>query len=202
MAEARRAQPGWLRFDTREALLLAFLATFLVVFRAALRLHLHVPGHAMFFTAALLLLARACVPRTGAATAVGLLAGAVCAVLGMGEGGPLIALKLALPGAAVDALRWVAPARSEGAILYAAVGVAAGVAGVATTPLVELLTGMAPGLVLQHTLLSASAKAAFGALGGLAAWAVVRRLRVHGLIPERGGAAREPAGGAPSPWPR
>ncbi len=86
------------RLETREALLLAFFATFIVLAKAALRWHLHIPGHAMFATALFLLLARACVPRMGAATAVGLLAGLVCAALGMGKGGPLIAVKLVLPG--------------------------------------------------------------------------------------------------------
>ena len=49
------------RLETREALLLAFFATFIVLAKAALRWHLHVPGHVMFATALFLLLARACV---------------------------------------------------------------------------------------------------------------------------------------------
>ena len=37
---------------------------------------------------------------------------------------------------------------------------------------------------MQHAVLSAGSKAAFGALGGWAAVAIVRRLRDHGIIGE------------------
>jgi hypothetical protein len=46
------------RLETREALLLAFFATFIVLAKAALRWHLQVPGHVMFATALFLILAR------------------------------------------------------------------------------------------------------------------------------------------------
>ena len=106
------------RIETREALLLAFFATFIVLAKAALRWHLHIPGHVMFATALFLLLARYCVPRAGAATVVGLLAGLVCAALGMGKGGPLIVIRLVLPGLVVDAgaalPRWSLPETARG----------------------------------------------------------------------------------------
>jgi hypothetical protein len=170
------------RLETREALLLAFFATFIVLAKAALRWHLHVPGHAMFATALFLLLARACVPRMGAAAAVGLLAGLVCAALGMGKGGPLIVVKLVLPGLVVDAgaalPRWALPETMRGVIL----GAAAGASDFFPTAAVELLAGVPAGIVVQHATLSAGTKAAFGALGGWAAVAIIRRLRDHGII--------------------
>ena len=104
---ARAGPLPWRAFDTREALLLAFFATFVVLTKAALRWHLHLPGHSMFSIALLLVLARACVRRPATASLVGLLAGVACALLGMGKGGPLIALKLALPGVVIDlGARW------------------------------------------------------------------------------------------------
>lgn len=172
------------RLETREALLLAFFATFVVLAKAALRWHLHIPGHVMFTTVLFLLLARACVPRVGAATAVGLLAGLVCAALGMGKGGPLVVVRLVLPGLAVDAgaalPRRVIPETAWGVLL----GAAAGASDFFPTVAVELLAGVPAGLVVQHAALSAGAKAAFGALGGWAAVAIIRRLRDHGIIGE------------------
>jgi len=170
------------RLETREALLLAFFATFIVLAKAALRWHLQVPGHVMFATALFLILARGCVPRPGAATAVGLLAGLVCAALGMGKGGPLIVAKLVLPGLLVDAgfalprgslpetLRGGDPRRSGGCL-----GLPPG--GGSRAP-----GGSAGGIVAQQAALSAGTKAAFGALGGWAAVAILRRLRDHGII--------------------
>ena len=63
----------WRRFTLREALLLGFCATFIILTRAGLRLHLHLPGHVMFFTMFFFLLARGCVPKIGAVTLVGLI---------------------------------------------------------------------------------------------------------------------------------
>ena len=56
----------------------------------------------MFFTMFFLILGRGCVPKLGAATLVGLLAGLLCTLLGMGKGGPLIILKFVVPGLIVD----------------------------------------------------------------------------------------------------
>ena len=168
------------RLETREALLIAFFAAFVVLAKAALRWHLHVPGHSMFATALLLVLARTCVPRFGAATATGLLAGLVTAALGMGKGGPLLVLKLLLPGLVVDlGARLPLPATARAVAL----GAAAGASGFFPTAAVDALAGLPADLVLQHALVSAGAKAAFGALGGWAAAAIARRLEAHGLLP-------------------
>jgi hypothetical protein len=171
------------RLDTREALLVAFFATFIVVAKAALRLNLHVPGHAMFFTLLFLVLARACVPRFGAATLTGALAGAASALLGMGRGGPLIALGIALPGLVVDLAGALPGGRAPGWLRGAAVGAVAGATAFASNALADLLAGMPLDLVAQHALISAGGKAAFGALGGAAGAAIADRLRGHGLIP-------------------
>lgn len=48
----------WRRFTLREGILLGFCATFIILMRAGLRLHLHLPGHVMFFAMFFFLLAR------------------------------------------------------------------------------------------------------------------------------------------------
>jgi len=168
--------------ETREALLLAFFATFMVLARAALRWHLHIAGHAMLANALLLVLARACVDRTTAATLTGMLAGLACAGLGMGSGGPLIVLKLVLPGIAVD-LGWkrlaiVRNPLGRGALL----GAFAGATHLLPIALVEGFAGVAASVVIGHALVAAGSKAAFGAIGGSLGMAVAVRLRHHGLI--------------------
>lgn len=45
----------------KDALFLGFCAVLIVAARAALRLHLKIPGHSMLFTLFFLLLARGCV---------------------------------------------------------------------------------------------------------------------------------------------
>jgi hypothetical protein len=167
---------------TREVLLLAFFATFVVLTRAALRWHLHLPGHAMLPTALLLVLARACVDRVGAASAVGLMAGLACALLGMGRGGLVIALKLALPGVAVDATASLLPARLGSPAWGALLGAAAGASHFVPVAGVELLAGLPVAVVLAHAGLAAGAQAAFGAAGGAAGAVIAARLAHHGLL--------------------
>lgn len=171
-------------FDTREALLLAFFATFVVLTKAALRWHLHLPGHSMFPIALLLVLARSCVRRTAAASLVGLLAGVACSLLGMGKGGPLIVVKLVLPGIVVDlGARWSGE-RFAAVWRAALIGAAAGASHFLPVALVESLAGLDADLVLAHAALSAGAKAGFGALGGAAGAVIAARLRHHGLLPD------------------
>jgi hypothetical protein len=181
---ARAAFRPWRAFDTREALLLAFFATFIVLARGALRWHLHVPGHSLFPIALFLVVARACVRRPAAATLVGLLAGIACALLAMGKGGPVIAVKLLLPGVVVDlGARW---SRERLAVVWrsALIGAAAGASHFLPVALVERLAGLDADLVLAHAALSAGTKAGFGALGGAAGAVIVARLRHHGLLPD------------------
>jgi hypothetical protein len=173
---------GMRGLETREAVLLAFFATFLVVVRAALRWHLHIPGHSMLGAALLLVLARACVDRAAAASVVGTLAGLACTALGMGSDGPLIALKLALPGVAVD-LGWrLLPERLPRLLRGGLLGACAGVTHFLPVLIAEGLAGVALSVVLGHALLAAGSKAAFGTLGGAAALAIAERLRQHGVI--------------------
>jgi hypothetical protein len=183
----------WRELGTREALLIAFFAGFLVAARASFRWHLGITGHSMFPLALLLVVARACVPRPGAATLVGALAGAACALLGMGRGGPAIALQLALPGLLVDAGAGPRARRLSRVGWGAAIGAAAGASTFLPAALVEALAGLPADLVLLHAAVSAAAKTAFGAAGGAAGAALVARLRHHGLLPEP---AAGPAPGA------
>ena len=178
----RSRSPLWQRLDTREALLIAFFATFVVLAKAALRWHLHVPGHSMFTITLFLVLARACVRRTGAATLVGVLSGVACALLGMGKGGPLIALKLALPGVLVDLGATWRPDHFPETWRGALIGAAAGASHFVPVALIEALAGFPPDLVLLHAAVSAGTKAGFGALGGLAGAIIASRLRHHGLL--------------------
>jgi hypothetical protein len=174
----------WRRLDTREAMLIALFAVFLVSARAAMRWHIHVPGHAMLASAFGLVLVRSCVDRRGAATLCGVLAGLACTALGMGKGGPLIVLKLALPGAVVDLLCGRSAADRSGLSLAGGLGIGAlaGFSGFVPLVIVEWLADVEPGLIALHALASGAGKALFGAAGGAAAAWVARELRHHGVL--------------------
>ena len=170
------------RFTLQEAICLGFCASLIVITRAGLRFHLNIPGHAMFFTIFFLILARGCVPRLGAATLAGLVAGLLCMLLGMGKGGPLIILKFVVPGLIVDAGGIIYSEFPGSYVACALIGAIASASRFLTIIVVEWVIGMDWSLILQHAAISSSFGVLFGAAGSLMAPPVVRRLKAGGLI--------------------
>ena len=172
----------WHRFTLREAVLLCFCATFIVLTRAGLRLHLHLPGHVMFCTMFFLLLARGCVPKLGSATLVGLITSLTSVLLGMGAGGPMVLVKFLLPALVVELAGILSPAFVTSLLACATVGVLASVLRAASTTGVEMLIGMDEEIMLRKALISAAMNGLWGGLGALAVPSIIRRLRINGLI--------------------
>jgi hypothetical protein len=182
----------WHRFSLREAVLLCFCATFIILTRAGLRLHLHLPGHVMFFTMFFLLLSRGCVPKLGSATLVGLITSLSSVLLGMGVGGPMVLVKFLLPALVVELAGFIFPACVTSMLACAAVGVLASVTRAAVGTGVEFLIGMDQEIILRKAVIAALMNGAWGGLGGLAVPSIIRRLRLNGLIAqqaERSGAS-------------
>jgi len=172
----------WRQFSLREAVLLCFCATFIVLTRAGLRLHLHLPGHVMFCTMFFLLLARGCVPKLGSATLVGLITSLASVLLGMGAGGPMVLVKFLLPALVVELSGFLFPAFVTSMLACAAVGVLASVLRAATSTGVDLLIGMDEEIMLSKAAIAALMNGVWGGLGSLAVPAIIRRLQVNGLI--------------------
>ncbi|OFX19921.1 MAG: hypothetical protein A2V77_09900 [Anaeromyxobacter sp. RBG_16_69_14] len=171
------------RFTLREALLLGFCATFIVLTRAALRLHFSLPGHSMFFLTFFLLMARGCVPKIGAATLVGVISGLVCMLLGMAKLGPLIVANFILPAMVVDLAGFAYPRMVRSYIACLLVGVIASATKGVTGILLDYLMGMDPDVVVRHVFIATIASAIFGALGAFMVPPVIRRLQANDLIP-------------------
>ncbi len=171
------------RFTLREALVLGFCATFIVLTRAALRLHLSLPGHSMFFLMFFLLMARGCVPKVGAATLVGVIAGLVCLMLGMAKMGPLIVANFVLPAIAVDIAGAIYPRMVASYVACLLVGMVAAASKNVSGVGIDLLMGMEEEIVLRHLAITTISSAIFGALGASLVPPVVRRLQANNLIP-------------------
>jgi len=166
----------------KESLFLGFCAALLIITKAAFRWHLGISGHAMFFTAFFLLLARSCVPFKGAATITGLLAGIAAASLGMGKGGPLVIGKFLLPALGIDLGALLFRRLGQSYLLCALVGALSGATKFFGTIAVDLLTGMDPSIAWRHSLFESFAAMVFGAAGGLCLPPVLRRLRAYGVV--------------------
>jgi hypothetical protein len=173
----------WGSFTLREALLLGFCATFIVLTRAALRIHFSLPGHSMFFLLFFLLMARGCVPKIGASTLVGIIAGLVCMLLGMTKMGPLILANFILPAIIVDIAGIIYPRMPASYLACLVVGVLASASKAISGIGLDLLLGMETEIIMQHVLITAAGSTLFGSAGSLLVPAVVRRLQANKLIP-------------------
>lgn len=170
------------RFALKDAIFLGFCATFIVITRAGLRLHLNIPGHAMFFMCFFLLLAVGCVPKMWAATIVGLVAGLVAVLLGMGQGGPLMLLRFLFPAIIVDCARLVYPRLASSYPVCALVGIVAAASRFLTIVIPDLLAGMEWAVIAGHAITSTGMGMGFGGIGALMVPAIVRKLKAHQMV--------------------
>ena len=172
----------WRRFSLRDGLYLGFCGTFIVIARAALRLHLHITGHSMFFNLFFLLLARGVVRRFGAATLAGVVAGLLCMFLGLGKDGPLLIVRYGLLGLIVDLGFALYPRLAYSYVACFVCGAAAALTRGLFLAVADLMAGMETAVMIQHVLLNSAMNMAFGAAGGLLVPPVIKRLQSSGLI--------------------
>jgi len=180
----------WRHFTLREGLFLGFCATFIVLARGGLRLHLHLPGHVMFFTMFFFVLARGCVPKIGATTLVGLIVSLASVLLGMGTKGPLVFVKFLLPALLVDLAGVIYPSFVDSMAACALVGAGAAAVRAVSDVGLEWLSGMEEEIIVRKALITAAMFALYGGLGSLAVPSIVRRLRKNGLIDQGAGGVR------------
>jgi hypothetical protein len=166
----------------KKAMFLGFCAVFIVFTKVALRLHLNISGHSMFFTAFFLLLARGCVNWRFSATVTGLFSGVMAIILGLGKGGPFMLIKFVLPAAVVDISCLFFPLMFENFLLCAIVAALAGMTKFFSTYLVDYLIGMDKDLIIQHALVKSAFNIFFSICGGLLIPPVIKRLKAFGAI--------------------
>lgn len=174
----------------RDTLLMGFCALFLLATKMVLRLNLGIPGHAMFFTIFFLILPRAVTGLRFAATATGLAAGLASVLLGMGKGGPLLLLKFLFPSLCVDLAFLFFPGLGGSLLFCSLVGFVAAATRIIGVAVTDWLVGMDPEIIMAHAFIKTLGGALFGALGGLAAAPIIRKLKARGLLP----ATRQPRG--------
>lgn len=170
------------RLSLKDSLFLGFCAVFIILFKAALRLHLNIPGHSMLFTIFFLLLARACVPYRFSATWTGLISGAMAVILGLGKGGPLILLKFILPAIIIDLGVFIYPYWFNSYLFCVILAAVAASTKFFNTYLVDVLIGMDHTITLQHALLGSVFGCIFAIAGGLFVPPIVKKLNTHGII--------------------
>lgn len=170
------------RFSTFELLLLASFAALVAGTNVALRFPIRLPGHSGIVWMALLVTARAVVPRSGAATLTGLFSGLMASFLGVGDRGALVTLlSYTAAGVGVD-LAMLSPGTVAGAGRFALAGAAGNVVKLGLKVILELWIGIPTGFVLFGRMPALLSHALFGAAGGLLGYLAVRALRRAGYF--------------------
>ncbi|SKA75067.1 hypothetical protein [Desulfobaculum bizertense] len=177
-------QKWWLDFTLKEALFIGLCAMLIVLTKTVLRLNLKISGHAMFFTMFFLLLAKGCVGRKWTASTVSLLAALCLMLFAPGKAGPIGLVRFMLPGIFCDLSVRFCPFLLDGAISFAILAGGAAFARLPGSFLVDWFVGMPPDIALSHAFIKCIMGAAFGLIGGVAAWPVLKRLRTAGLAPQ------------------
>ena len=171
-----------MRLSLKDSLFLGFCAVLMVFSRATMRLHLGIPGHAMFFTIFFLMTGRGCVRHPLASTFTGFLAGIMAMVLGLGKSGPLMLIIFLMPALVIDAAAMAVPALFQSYLLSGGLAAVAASTKFIQAFIMDVLVGMDRTVIVQHALLDASTAVLFGVAGGLVVPPVIRKLKAFGVI--------------------
>lgn len=173
-------------FTLRDVLLVAILADLVVLAKAFLRIPLHVPGHTGVVVVALFVVAAGLIDRRGAATLVGLLAGLLAAVFGLGAVPLVTWVKYVAMGVTVDVGLLLVPGLLGRRAALMIVGAFANLAKLSAAVAIGLLLELPLGFLFWGLGYAATTHVVFGAIGGLLGFYLVRELRkVPMLAPRR-----------------
>ena len=170
-------------FSTFQLILLALLATLIVVAKIALRLPLQLPGHSGIFWMAIVIVAAGVVPRVGAASLVGLTSGIIAAFLGLGDFGALDTfLSYTMVGIGTDLALLLLGRNPENLVVAALAGMFGHMAKFMVKWAFGLASGAPLGFVALGLLRSLLSYIVFGALGGLLGALTLIALRKAGFF--------------------
>jgi hypothetical protein len=170
-------------FSTFQLILLALLATLIVVAKIALRLPLQLSGHSGVFWMAIIIVAAGVVPKRGATSLVGLTSGLIAAFLGMGDFGALNTfLSYTMVGVGTDLALLLLGHKPENLIIAALAATFGHFCKFLVKWGLGALTGAPVGFVALGLTKAIVGYIVFGALGGLLGALTLAALRRAGFF--------------------
>ena len=161
----------------RDLIVLVLFADLAMLGKALLRIPLHVPGHSGILWVALFVVARGLVDKKGAGLLLGIVAGFVATVLGMGDTGPLEWTKYVAAGAMLELVCLLVPGTLEGFGKAAVAGGAAHMGKLASMVIVAIVLRLPLGFAVLGLGFSAITHLVFGVIGGIIGAFLLRALR-------------------------
>jgi|GEM_PF-276375 len=179
----------------REAIALVLVADLMILGKMLVRIPIHVPGHSGIVWVALMLIGWGLVPKRGAGLLMGLIAGVLATLFGMGSQGILVVVRYAAAGLVLDVMATAFRGNLQNIGVAAIVGACVHLAKLTSMLLVGVIMQLPMTFLAAGLGFSATTHVVFGAIGGVLAALVLRQLRhVPFLRPSR------PV--EPSPTPR
>jgi len=160
-----------------DILRLTMFGTLVTIVNDITRLPLHMPGHTSLWWMGLLVLGKGLIPKKGAGIIMGIVSGVLAVFLGLGSEGVLVFFKYFIPGLVLDIIAPLFYNKLESPIIGAICGALASVAKM----IVNLLLGLAMNLPMVFLTLGLGVTAVshviFGAIGGVIATSLIKRLK-------------------------
>ncbi len=167
----------------RDIVLLSLVAALVTVGTVLVHVPLHIPGKSGVVWIALLVVGRGLVRKPGAGLLMGLVAGVLVTLIGLGSESIFTWTRFASAGLVLDATTWAVGGDLTKPWAAALAGAAAHLAKLVTMTVVGLLLGLPATVMAVGLGLAATTHAVFGAVGGLLGALVLRELRrVPGLM--------------------
>ena len=169
--------------NLRELLVVGLCAAAFLSTRLVLRLPVHLPGHNAGIFTFFLIVAAGAVGRAPAGTLMAAVSGMLAMVAGIGsDDGPAVVARYVLPGLALDALLVVGVDATGRVGVAASVGAAAALLKLSVSLGWAALIGQPADWLAARMVVGGPIHAVSGAVGGLLAGLLVRRLRRAGLV--------------------
>lgn len=160
-----------------DILRLTMFGTLIAIINDITRLPIHMPAHTSIWWMGLLVVGRGLIPKKGAGIIMGIVSGVLAVFLGLGKEGVFVFFKYFMPGLVLDIIAPVFSNKLESPIIGTICGAVASV----TKMTVALALGLAMNLPMVFLTLglgfSAISHVIFGAIGGVLATLLIKRLK-------------------------
>ena len=160
-----------------DVLRLTMFGTLISVARDITRLPLHLPGHTSIYWMGILVLGKGLIPKFGAGIVMGMVSGVLAVLLGEGKEGVLIFFRYFMPGLILDCLAPLFNYKLESLAVGAICGAVASLVKLAVNFAVGLLLKLPLALLALGLGITSLSHVLFGAVGGIIAALLIKRLK-------------------------
>jgi hypothetical protein len=170
-------------FSTFQLILLALFSALVVVAKIVLRTPLQLTGHSGIFWMAIIIVGSKVVPKTGAASIIGITSGLLASFLGLGDFGALNTfLSYAMVGVVSDGILLLLGGDTDNLVVAVITGIFGHLGKFLTKWLFGIISGAPIGFVALGLLRAIIGYIIFGAIGGILGWVTLKALKRAGFF--------------------